>query len=47
MAIGSPGASNAALLATSILALNDSEVAKRLMEWREALSRSIEETPEE
>jgi 5-(carboxyamino)imidazole ribonucleotide mutase len=47
MAIGSPGASNAALLATSILALNDSEVAKRLMEWREALSRSIEETPKE
>ena len=47
MAIGNPGASNAALLATSILSLNDSEIAKRLMAWRQDLSRSIEETPRE
>ena len=47
MAIGNPGASNAALLATSILSLNDSEVSKRLMAWRQDLSRSIEETPRE
>ena len=33
MAIGNPGASNAALLATSILSLNDSEISKRLMAW--------------
>ncbi|MAR19490.1 MAG: 5-(carboxyamino)imidazole ribonucleotide mutase [Rhodobacteraceae bacterium] len=47
MAIGNPGASNAALLATSILSLNDSEISKRLMAWRQDLSRSIEETPKE
>ena len=47
MAIGNPGASNAALLATSILSLNDSEISKRLMAWRQDLSRSIEETPRE
>ena len=47
MAIGNPGASNAALLATSILSLNDSEISKRLIAWRQDLSRSIEETPRE
>jgi len=47
MAIGNPGASNAALLATSILSLNDSEISKRLMAWRQDLSRSVEETPKE
>ena len=47
MAIGNPGASNAALLATSILSLNDNEISKRLMAWRQDLSRSIEETPRE
>ena len=47
MAIGNPGASNAALLAISILSLNDSEISKRLMAWRQDLSRSIEETPRE
>ena len=47
MAIGNPGASNAALLATSILSLNNSEISKRLMAWRQDLSRSIEETPKE
>ena len=47
MAIGNPGASNAALLATSILSLNDSKISKRLMAWRQDLSRSIEETPRE
>ena len=47
MAIGNPGASNAALLAISILSLNDSEISRRLMAWRQDLSRSIEETPKE
>ena len=47
MAIGNPGASNAALLATSILSLNDRDISKRLMAWRQDLSRSIEETPKE
>lgn len=41
MAIGEAGAANAALMAASILALNDPELAKRLDDWRAALSASI------
>jgi 5-(carboxyamino)imidazole ribonucleotide mutase len=34
LAIGKPGAVNAALLAAQILALNDSTLARKLEEWR-------------
>lgn len=46
LAIGSAGAINAALLAASILALNDPELATRLDQWRAAQAASIPETPE-
>jgi 5-(carboxyamino)imidazole ribonucleotide mutase len=43
MAIG--GAANAGLMAASILAVTDSDLAARLDAWREALSASIPEAP--
>lgn len=45
MAIGKPGAANAALMAASILSLESAEVAERLTSWREDLSRSVAEEP--
>jgi 5-(carboxyamino)imidazole ribonucleotide mutase len=45
MAIGAVGASNAALLAAGILALNDPALAERLEAWRAALSASIPDAP--
>lgn len=45
MAIGAAGAANAALMAAGILALQDSELSKRLDAWRSALSASIPEVP--
>ena len=45
MAIGSAGAANAALMAASILALEDAALARRLDDWRAALSASIPEEP--
>ncbi len=45
MAIGAPGASNAALMAAGVLALNDPAVAARLDAWRATLSASIPEVP--
>ncbi|KIN73691.1 5-(carboxyamino)imidazole ribonucleotide mutase [Sulfitobacter guttiformis] len=45
MAIGAPGAANAALMAAGILALNDPALAVRLDAWRAALSASIPESP--
>ncbi len=45
MAIGEAGAMNAGLMAAGILALNDPELAKRLDDWRAALSASIPEEP--
>ena len=45
MAIGAAGAANAALMAASILALQDAGLAKRLDDWRDALSASIPEEP--
>jgi len=44
MAIG--GAANAGLMAASILALQDLDLANRLDAWRDALSASIPEMPE-
>lgn len=45
MAIGAAGAANGALLAAGILALQDAGVAKRLDDWRAALSASIPQEP--
>jgi len=45
MAIGAAGAANAGLMAAGILALQDAELAKRLDDWRAALSASIPEVP--
>ena len=45
MAIGAAGAANAGLMAASILALHDPELAARLDAWRDALSSSIPEAP--
>ena len=45
MAIGSAGASNAGLMAASILALSDPNLAERLETWRAELSASIPEDP--
>jgi len=47
MAIGAAGAVNAGLLAAQILALADPDLAERLETWREALSSSIPESPED
>ncbi len=45
MAIGAPGATNAALMAASILALSDPALAERLAAWRAALSASVAKEP--
>jgi len=44
LAIGEPGAKNAALLAAAILALNDAPLAGRLAAYRRAQSDSVAET---
>lgn len=41
LAIGKAGATNAAILATSILALNDEKLAKKLAAWREKQTKSV------
>lgn len=46
LAIGKAGAVNAALLATAMLATNDSELASRLDAWREKQTGSVAEAPE-
>jgi len=45
MAIG--GAANAGLMAAAILAVSDEGVARRLDAWRDALSASIPEEPQD
>jgi 5-(carboxyamino)imidazole ribonucleotide mutase len=47
LAIGKAGAINAALLAASILALNDKALADRLAVWRKQRTDSVAERPEE
>lgn len=47
MAIGGAGAVNAGLMAAGILALSDPELARRLEDWRGALSASIPEEPQD
>jgi 5-(carboxyamino)imidazole ribonucleotide mutase len=46
LAIGPAGASNAALLAASILALSDEALARRLDAWRQRQTDGVAETPE-
>ncbi len=45
LAIGKPGAINAALLAAAVLALNDEALAARLAAWRQAQTDSITDRP--
>ncbi len=46
LAIGDAGAKNAALLAASILALQDDKLATRLDAWRQAQTDAVAETPD-
>ncbi len=45
LAIGDAGAKNAALLASSILALTDTALAERLDDWRAAQTSAVAEIP--
>ena len=45
LAIGNDGAINAALLAASIIANNNSTVSKRLEKWRASQTRSVKKRP--
>jgi 5-(carboxyamino)imidazole ribonucleotide mutase len=47
LAIGKPGAINAALLAAAVLALNDTALATRLAAWRKQQTDAIAERPED
>ncbi len=46
LAIGKPGAINAALLAAAMLATTDEPLAARLADWRAAQTDSVPEAPE-
>lgn len=46
MAIGAPGARNAAFLAAQILATSDDSIARKLSAWREQKAREVEEASE-
>ena len=46
LAIGKAGAINAALLAASVLALNDPALAGRLAAWRKQQTDAVAEHPE-
>jgi 5-(carboxyamino)imidazole ribonucleotide mutase len=45
LAIGKPGAINAALLAAAVLALNDEALAERLETWRARQTAAVAERP--
>jgi len=47
LAIGKAGAINAALLAASVLALNDAGLATRLAAWRKQQTDAVRERPED
>jgi len=47
LAIGKPGAINAALLAASVLALSDAKIAKRLDDWRARQNKSVAKRPKD
>ncbi len=46
LAIGAPGAKNAALLAIQIIGLSDDSLTQRLVTWRQNQASSVAETPE-
>ena len=46
MAIGKPGARNAAFLAAQILATSDESLSRKLAAWREEKAREVEEASE-
>jgi 5-(carboxyamino)imidazole ribonucleotide mutase len=46
LAIGKAGATNAGLLAASILALNDDVLAKRLAAWRQVQTDTVAQSPQ-
>jgi phosphoribosylamine--glycine ligase len=46
MAIGAPGARNAAFLSAQILATSDDSIARKLAAWREQKAREVEEASE-
>ena len=45
LAIGEDGAINAALLAASIIAINDIKIKKKLNQWRLSQSKSVKKKP--
>jgi 5-(carboxyamino)imidazole ribonucleotide mutase len=47
LAIGRPGAINAALLAAGVLALSDAKVAKRLDAWRARQTKAVSKKPKD
>ena len=47
LAIGDAGASNAGLLAAQILALSDTELAGRLVAWRQARTDAVAKKPKD
>jgi len=47
MAIGEAGAANAGLMAAAILATSDAGLGRRLDDWRQALSSSIPQEPQD
>src|SRR5438309_11754246 len=46
LAIGKPGAINAALLAASVLALHDPALSGKLAAWRKTQTKAVHERPE-
>ena len=47
LAIGKAGATNAGLLAASVLALSDEPLAKRLQDWRDKQTASVASSPKD
>jgi 5-(carboxyamino)imidazole ribonucleotide mutase len=45
LAIGKPGAINAALLSAAVLALSDAKIAKSLADWRAKQTKSVAKRP--
>ncbi len=47
LAIGKPGAINAALLAAAVLGLSDEKIAKRLAAWRARQTKAVARRPKD
>jgi 5-(carboxyamino)imidazole ribonucleotide mutase len=47
LAIGKPGAINAALLAAAILGLSDKDIAKRVDAWRAKQTKAVAKRPKD